>query len=68
VKKAKHFSEDSTLQRSRVEIYVRKHDDTPATIPTSEEIESMKNSPDIASVPADIKGYPPIFIFPSLHS
>ena len=27
-------------------------DDTPITIPTSEEIESMKNSSDIASVPS----------------
>ena len=40
----------------RFEVFLT-FDDTPITIPTSEEIESMKNSSDIASVtPPTIKG------------
>ena len=42
----------------RFEVFLT-FDDTPITIPTSEEIESMKNSSDIASVPSPItKGQP----------
>lgn len=42
----------------RFEVFLT-FDDAPITIPTSEEIESMKNSSDIASVPSPItKGQP----------